>query len=37
MVRVRVLGESCCFGLLRSEEALLLLGKFKEPLRRFFV
>ena len=37
VVRMSVFGESGCLGLLRGEEALLLLGDLKEPPRRFAV
>ena len=37
MIRMRVLGESGRFGLLRGEEALLLLGELEEPPRRLSV
>ena len=35
VIRVCVFGESCRLGLLRGEEALLLLGDLEEPPRRF--
>jgi hypothetical protein len=35
MIWVCVFGESCRLGLLRGEEALLLLGELEEPPRRF--
>jgi hypothetical protein len=34
---MRIFGESGRLGLLRSEEALLLLGEIEEPPRRFSV
>jgi len=37
MVRVCVLGEASGLGLLRREEALLLLGKLEQPPGRFAV
>ena len=37
MVGMRIFGESGRLGLLRSEEALLLLGEIEEPPRRFSV
>ena len=37
MIGVRIFGESSRLGLLRREEALLLLGEIEEPPRRFSV
>jgi hypothetical protein len=37
VIRMGILGESSGLGLLRGEEALLLLGDLKEPPRRFAV
>jgi hypothetical protein len=37
MIGMSIFGESGCFGLLRSEEPLLLLSEIEEPQRRFSV
>jgi hypothetical protein len=37
VVGMRIFGKSGRLGLLRSEEALLLLGEIEEPPRRFSV